>query len=46
MYGGSGVAVAAPDEKLCPRTLSMTSIFLGVPTTMNPLRTVTRSSPS
>jgi len=21
MYGGSGVAVAAPDEKLCPRTL-------------------------
>jgi len=21
MYGGSGVAVAAPDEKVCPRTL-------------------------
>jgi len=21
MYGGSGVAVAVPDEKLCPRTL-------------------------
>ena len=20
MYGGSGVAIAAPDEKLCPRT--------------------------
>ena len=23
MYGGSGVAVAAPDEKLCPRTLQV-----------------------
>jgi len=22
MYGGSGVAVAVPDEKLCPRTLA------------------------
>jgi len=23
MYGGSGVGVAAPDEKLCPRTLAL-----------------------
>jgi len=25
MYGGSGVAVAAPDEKLCPRTFTVNS---------------------
>jgi len=27
MYSGSGVAVAAPDEKLCPRTLSLGYIY-------------------
>jgi len=30
MYGGSGVAFAAPDEKLCPRTLPALSHSIGI----------------
>jgi len=30
MYSGSGVAVAAPNEKLCPRTLILYRFLLGL----------------